>query len=119
MKMYRCLYPSCSELLNNSGYCPKHKAWADANKVKPFANAKRSNTDLYRTPGWKQLRALVLKEQPYCVQCGKTKNLTVHHIKAPRGNPALFFARNNLVTICVTCHRYITQKEIAERNADR
>ncbi len=115
MKKYRCQFPNCGALLDSPGACEKHKAYIDAQRAKPFANATRTNSALYASQEWRNLRAEVLAENPRCHQCGAVDNLTVHHIIAPRGNPHLFFSKINLIVICAACHRLITAQEIRER----
>lgn len=115
MKMYRCLYPSCGNLLTESGYCPAHQQWAEKHKVKPFENAKRSNEQFYKTERWKKIRGALVKAHPYCDICGRKSQLQVHHRITPRGDPALFFEVGNLQVVCAVCHRLITKREIEER----
>jgi 5-methylcytosine-specific restriction endonuclease McrA len=81
----------------------------------PFENAIRYNESLYNTTAWRKLRKEVLKEQPVCTKCGADTKLEVHHIIPPRGNEELFFDRDNCVTVCQSCHRILTSKEIRER----
>jgi 5-methylcytosine-specific restriction endonuclease McrA len=58
------------------------------------------------------LRKEILKEQSVCCRCGADTDLQVHHIVPPKGNEELFFDKSNLVTICSSCHRIETAKEI-------
>lgn len=115
MKMYRCLFPACGCLIPESGYCDKHKAWAEQNKAKPFENARRSNEELYKTEKWRTLRNGLLRVHPFCTICGSSEKLQVHHIDPPRGNPAKFYDVGNLSVVCAECHRTITQAEIIRR----
>jgi len=98
-------------LLDKEKYCSKHQP----EKRVPFKNAVRHNEGLYNTTKWRKLRNITLTEQPLCSICGisnKEASLQVHHIVAPRGNEELFFDENNLTSVCSTCHRKITAKEI-------
>jgi 5-methylcytosine-specific restriction protein A len=115
MKRYICKYPGCSNLIESSGYCEKHKT----KNRKPFESAIRFNEALYNTTKWRQLRKEILNEQTNCFKCGLSKNetkLEVHHIIPPRGNEELFFDKNNLVAVCSNCHKIITNYET--RNKD-
>lgn len=116
-RKFICSAPGCKTLLDERGYCPKHKQekpdWRDA-KRKPFANAKRYNTELYNTVRWRKLRAECLERDDYrCTQCGLQfpEGLEAHHIIRPMGDENLFFSLNNLRSICKSCHRIITQKQ--------
>jgi 5-methylcytosine-specific restriction protein A len=117
MKRYICREAGCDTLLDNPGYCEKHKREKENNRI-PFKNAVRSNEGLYNTNRWKKLRAEHLKEQDYCVYCGSSKDLEVDHIMPPRGDEDLFYSSENLQTICGVCHRLKTAKEIRDRKRE-
>jgi 5-methylcytosine-specific restriction protein A len=115
MKKYLCRFPGCGTLLENQGYCDKHKI---EKKTEPFKNAVKSNEGLYNTTRWRKLRAKLLEEQENCYRCGifKTESkLEVHHIIPPRGDEELFFDINNLAVVCSECHKVITAQEIQRR----
>jgi 5-methylcytosine-specific restriction protein A len=113
MKRKICNSPGCNALIDTSErYCPLHKREQPA----PFGNAVRYNESLYKTTRWRSLRAKVLREQTACFRCGTSEEkLEVHHLVPPRGNEELFFDENNLVAVCPTCHRTITNEEIRNR----
>ncbi|MDR2392616.1 MAG: HNH endonuclease [Treponema sp.] len=114
MKKYLCKSPGCSALVDTRGYCTAHQRPPG----NPFASAVRSNGALYQSPGWRNLRQAVLREQPTCYRCGIGKDdarLEVHHLVPPRGNEELFYERSNVVAVCQACHRVITQREIGDR----
>lgn len=50
------------------------------------------------TRAWEKIAAQAMKEQPYCLTCGSTTDLTVDHVvpKAKGGTDD----RHNLVTMC-------------------
>src|SRR5574344_1864672 len=103
-----CNFPCCSNYaVDKHTYCEEHLKQSQE-RHQNFMNAKRANTSLYNTQRWRTLRKEHLKEQPYCVCCGSTENLTVDHIFEARGNEELFFNPDNLQTLCSTCHRYKT-----------
>lgn len=116
MKKYLCRRPGCGELLDTPGYCRRHTP--EPRKERPaFVNAQRPNAHLYHSPAWKRLRRMKLKETPFCVRCGISRNdgaqLEVHHLRPPRGDETLFFDPDNLVVVCSSCHKVITGYEIA------
>lgn len=115
-----CLFPGCDCFrIDGEGYCSKHLEWGrnkeEERKRKAFEKAHRANEELYKTAEWRNLRRKKLLECPVCEICGSEINLQVHHRKAPRGNPDLFFDIFNLQTVCADCHRKITAHEIFER----
>jgi 5-methylcytosine-specific restriction protein A len=115
MKKKICNHPGCNELIPpTERYCQHHKK----ESAPPFSSAIRFNEALYKTTQWKTLRKKVLAEQPFCAKCGLTDietKLEVHHIIPPRGNEELFFDRDNLVSVCPVCHKYLTNREIKNR----
>lgn len=115
MKMYRCLFPNCGNLLETSGYCPQHQA----SRPKPFSSATRPNEAFYKSARWRNLRGEMLKENPFCIYCFRETGLQVHHLVPPRGNEALFFDKGNLRVVCEDCHRKITAAEIMARKEKR
>lgn len=112
MKMYRCRFPNCGELLTESGFCPQHQA----SRPKPFASATRPNEEFYKSARWRKLRGEILKANPFCIFCFKDTDLQVHHLVPPRGKEELFFDPGNLRVVCAECHRKITAAEIMARN---
>jgi len=112
-----CNDPSCTTLIPmNERYCERHREIRSERK--PFANAQRYNTELYRTSAWRNLRKRVLSENPFCEKCGisrKETALHVHHKVPPRGDEGLFYDIHNLAVLCEGCHRGITAREIADR----
>jgi 5-methylcytosine-specific restriction protein A len=115
MKKKICNHSGCNNLIEqNERYCSNHQK----EKGKPFEGAIRYNEAVYKTSQWRTLRKKVLAEQPFCAKCGltdKETKLEVHHIIPPRGNEELFFDRNNLVSVCTICHKYLTNREIGNR----
>lgn len=69
---------------------------------------------IYSTPrhrDWRKVRAEHLLSQPYCMVCGSTKGLQVHHIKPFHLYPELELEPNNLLTLGTKCssgnHHYL------------
>mgnify|MGYP003817883989 CR=1 FL=1 len=112
MKKYICSFPNCIELLDEPGLCARHKKY----ERKPYQGAQNPNKELYNSARWKNLAKKIKERDGYrCQRCGSRNGLSVHHIKPPRGNEDLFFDENNLVTICMRCHRIITAREVNRR----
>lgn len=58
-----------------------------------------------RSGQWRALRQVHLLKQPECAVCGRTKNLTVHHVIPVSVNPQRELDPENLLTMCETpCH---------------
>jgi 5-methylcytosine-specific restriction enzyme A len=101
-----CLVPGCTVLLASGRRCPAHAVAAE--HARPNYAIRR----WYRTPRWKALRALVLREQCYaCADCGQILvALEVDHIAKHEGSPWRFWDRTNLQALCRTCHQRKTQR---------
>lgn len=57
-----------------------------------------------RSPEWKEVRELHLKEQKKCQACGKKTSLEVHHIIPVHIDKTLELDPSNLFTLCSRCH---------------
>lgn len=58
-----------------------------------------------RSPKWSNVRKEHLKNNDYCIACGRNKKLEVHHIKPVHLFPELELDPSNLVTLCADpCH---------------
>jgi 5-methylcytosine-specific restriction endonuclease McrA len=58
-----------------------------------------------RSPKWAQVRKEHLKNNPYCIACGRNKKLEVHHKVPVHISPELELTPSNLVTLCADpCH---------------
>lgn len=81
-------------------------------------------SDLGRNPGeaekfrnstlWKKLRSRHIKEEPFCVKCGRIGR-DVDHIK-PIEDGGNLTDPNNLQTLCKKCHIDKTKKENKKRH---
>lgn len=103
-----CLTPRCSGVGSYRGRCARCAAQREQ---------QRANVDVrrwYRTARWKDLRAIVLREEPNCCDCaaiGKTEPSTdVDHQRPHRGSAYLFWDRANLRGRCHACHARKTQR---------
>lgn len=68
----------------------------------------------YGDPVYKEARIKTLKRDKRCCQmpgCGKRKRLQVHHIIPWSKASHLRYEVSNLITLCITCHKSIKNKE--------
>ena len=69
---------------------------------------------LYNRKQWKALRLHQLSIQPLCKFCQQQGKVTaaevVDHIEPHKGNRELFFAPNNLQSLCKLCHDSAKQR---------
>ena len=83
--------------------------------AKPFA--KRTQDKRYWSTLWRKLRKAWLKQSPVCVACGWTANV-VDHIR-PVSQGGAFYDRNNLQSLCTSCHNRKSAKEKAGTTTQR
>ena len=58
-----------------------------------------------RSPKWQTIRKNHIKNNPYCIACGRDTKLEVHHKIPVHINPELELDPSNLVTLCSSpCH---------------
>ena len=127
-RAYRpCAHPGCRELVR-SGYCVRHR---------PADNSRRSNAAAvwhrwYSLPIWvDDLRPMQLVREPFCRECtarARRENrpelervpaTDVDHVKPHRGVWLVFTDRNNLQSLCHSCHSRKTLAEMAENKRSR
>lgn len=86
----------------------KNPMFGKFGKVHPSWNGGHSGERqcMYARSFWKELRKLVLKRDSYkCQSCYSDKKLVVHHILPWSRYPEFRFTDNNLMTLCVSCHK--------------
>ena len=101
--------------------CPNLQPCADHPARKPFANAQRTGTALYRTSRWKRERARYLAAYPLC--CAPLQNggvcmataTVVDHRQPHRGDADLFWNDLNWQSLCAHHHNAKTGRETRER----
>lgn len=111
--MKLCKFSGCGELIDdNEEYCINHR---NLNRIKiqdGFGklnyNKYKINDELRTNKKWRQIKKELLKQQHCCEICGNENHLEVHHIKKPNGNPSLFFDVSNLVVVCSSCHKKLS-----------
>jgi hypothetical protein len=58
-----------------------------------------------RSPKWQTIRKNHLKNNPFCIACGRDAKLEVHHKIPVHMSPELELDPSNLVTLCADpCH---------------
>ena len=102
-----CLMPGCPHLRP----CLLHPARA------PFAAASRAS-DLYGTHRWKLMRKEQLSADPTCRQCGAPATVA-DHVVPHRGDETLFWAKDNLQSLCRDCSNTKTAHEVRGRREGR
>jgi 5-methylcytosine-specific restriction protein A len=111
MKKSICPFPGCLKITNDGKYCETHishqikkdqqekertnKRWENHHKKIDYAW-------IWHTKEWKELRAKLLKAEPYCVRCGERATVA-DHVVPHRGNAELAFSANNLQSLCRRC----------------
>lgn len=63
-----------------------------------------------RSSQWDNVREEFLKSSPFCLACGSSTRLQVHHVKPFHIYPELELDQMNLVALCMSehdCHLYI------------
>ena len=100
-----CIVPGCAGLTTHRR-CRQHAV--EAEQARPNYAIRR----WYRTPRWRALRAVVLRDQAYrCAECGQVLvALEIDHIVKHEGILARFWDRANLHALCRRCHGRKTQR---------
>ena len=111
---FPCRQPGCGKLQDKPGYCDDHRrAVLKAQKQVVTFDYKERNR-FYQRKAWKDVRALVLQQEPFCRACrkfGKLEPAThVDHIKPIEfGGDA--FSLANLQSMCKPCHERKTRHD--------
>ena len=109
-----CLHPGCLAYAQALGRCAEHAA--PILKAREQARRDEAGRAWYSTARWQRLRLAVLKAEPLCRRCraqdGRPVPATdVDHIQAHKGDPRLFWWRQNLQPLCAPCHWAKTAEE--------
>ena len=109
-RMYNC---RCGELHPVGTECPHKSKYA---KEKGSENNKKAN-EFYRSKAWKSKRKEIIGlDKGLCVRCllkygiVTTEHLEVHHIEPLIQYWEERLQNNNLITLCVQCHRFVDMK---------
>ncbi len=106
---------SCGAIVPAGALCACQRATIRARKRRHDAKRPNSRQRGY-TRQWEALRAEFLRLHPVCAFCGDPGE-HVDHIKAHKGNPALFWNWNNLQALCEHCHNSVKQRQ--EKRSDK
>ena len=103
-----CRHPGCPELVPaGTKYCEKHKG------LHPEEARSASSRGYGRA--WQKARKEYLSLHPLCTECMKhglyVKATDVDHVIPHRGDPALFWDRDNWCALCHSCHSRKTGRE--------
>lgn len=114
-----CSYPGCSLFAEvGQQYCPEHLK--KANKLYNQYERDPSHNKRYGR-AWKRIRDRYIKSYPLCEECERQDRLTpaeeVHHI-IPL-NQGGTHDRENLMSLCQSCHNKIHINEVGDRMAYR
>ena len=106
-----CRHPGCQKL-TREGWCPKHKPKRAERRVSAQWHG------WYNLTVWTDdLRPNQLMREPWCRECARrgirTRATVVDHIQPHRGNWARFIDRDNLQSLCKSCHDGKTALEMA------
>jgi len=114
-----CRHPGCGAVLAKPGYCPAHRGAVH----RDYGRARRSfdsELGFYQSKNWREVRAVLLRDQPLCVRCEAAGRLVaakvVDHI-VPIKEGGARFGRSNLQPLCVACHNRKTARETAGRRS--
>jgi 5-methylcytosine-specific restriction enzyme A len=98
-----CSYPGCMSL-TDAARCERHRMQGQKEYEKRRGHAAARGYG-YR---WRIASKTYLANNPLCVECLKKQRLVaatvVDHIVPHKGNPALFWNRDNLQALCKRCH---------------
>ena len=107
------------------GYCGKaHSKGETCHAVAKMQKERKARFDQKRPTAtqrgyngeWAKARKQYLAAHPLCCRCGAPANV-VDHIKAHKGNHALFWDRFNWQPLCTPCHS--GPKQAAERRIQK
>jgi 5-methylcytosine-specific restriction protein A len=98
---YSCRWPTCSERVSTSGYCPKHRAVMGGSG---WAQRPTGRSEAYRG-AWPAIRARVLAEEPRCRMCGQPATEVDHALPLAMGGS---HDRSNLRALCHDDHKAVT-----------
>lgn len=94
--------------------------WDKQTPKKPFEGANYERNQFYHTTAWRNIRESVIRrDKAICQECNTPIHLTkkpaqVDHI-IPISQGGSYTDPNNLQTLCDSCHKTKTAKEICNR----
>ena len=87
----------------------EERAYREACRKREFDNRRRGHTAIYGNR-WRKLRDAFLCRFPLCAQCDKPAEV-VDHCQPHNGDLGMFYAWNNLQSLCKRCHDRKTARE--------
>lgn len=119
--MTACAQHGCSALVNG-GYCDQHRP-------APAARHSEEADRFYSSRRWQEIRAIVRRSQPICMECKKAPSQSVDHINGDVHDnrfDATDPLNSNLRALCNRCHasktgasRWTKMKAITEAKQQR
>lgn len=111
--MRPCRKPGCGQLTRD-GWCPAHKP-----REKPRSQEAQAYRRWYSLPIWTDdLRPYQLLREPFCRECAKQGRRVyatdVDHVEDHKGDWSKFIDRNNLQSLCHSCHSRKTMAEVSK-----
>ena len=87
---------------------PKKRPWLTGSG---FARGRKSqNSKFYESTAWRKLRAMFIRTNPVCIECGRT-GAVVDHIVRVNDDPDRALEWSNLQTMCHRCHNAKSGRE--------
>jgi 5-methylcytosine-specific restriction protein A len=94
-----CKFICCQNLVNKGeGFCSLH----NAEKYKQDKRYRGTATSRGYDAIWKKVRAMYLRSNPLCYDCGKAAQMVHHVVSLNDGGERLLL--DNLVSLCNECH---------------
>lgn len=116
MPSYCCRHGTCTTYLPQRGYCPEHQQFAKQERAARDSFYDQYQRDpetrkFYNSAVWKHpvtgARAIKLRSNPICQECGDVVAEHVHHIEDIKTAPEKRLLQSNLFSCCQTCHNVI------------
>lgn len=113
-----CRHPGCG-VLTREGWCPRHKP-----KERPRSEEAQAWRRWYSLPIWTDdLRPGQLLREPFCRECAKRGRRVwatdVDHVVDHKGDWAKFTDRDNLQSLCHSCHSRKTMAELRQNRREK
>lgn len=99
----------CGARVPAGARCPC-QARRDAERKARFDRTRPSSSARGYTSTWEKAARAFLKAHPFCRRCGAPATV-VDHVKAHKGDPALFWDRTNWQGLCARDHNSAKQRE--------
>lgn len=113
--MFKKVCPMCSKVIDRRyPLCPECTVKMTSKRNKAY-NAVLRNKDhdaVYQDSRWREIKPIVhQRDSDYCRLCFENhtlKNLQmVHHIIEPENDMSLAYNKDNLISLCESCHQHV------------